>query len=1029
VSFSFARSRSGVSGPSSGSGAPSSRPIVALGALVLAIAVFFGAASAIADEPPVVTIGNSPTAEYTTAEVSGTVNPSGGPSTTYWYFEYTTTPADDSSWQPGPGGEISGPEAEGTSAIPVNGTIQGLHPETEYSVRLVAENGEFANRVATEAPYPTFTTKGPVAKATVSLDPVTTFDDTTAHFSGAINPGAGSSDPGFKVHYEFLCTPSCLDPNGNPLGGQLPADNSSHTVEVTATGLEPNTDYSVKLLASNAGGAESAGPQSFHTTAIGPSAETVPAFAVQGGTEALVGARVNPHNSATTYWIEYGTTTAYGSSAPLSEDASAGSGGAPQVFTQKISGLTPSTVYHFRVVAENAFGTVEGDDKNFETAPAGPAPQPSCPNASLRAENNSTGLSECRAYEQVSPVDKNGFDAGMNFGQQNYVASTDGSAVFFQSFGGFGDAKTSAVLNQYLSRRGSDGWETKGLSPAQKIKSLNGGNPLVPWLTPDLRYALVEGGQQGHLAPGDDPDVSNGYRYDTLTGTYVTVAATPFAAAGVGGGTADGSRIFFENTTPLTPEAEGAVTGRGVYEWHEGQLKLVSILPNEEPAPDAFFQTSAGPLQNEVSADGSRVVFKAGDATGQLQLYLREDGERTLKVSASRGGSTAESELFSTVYVGAAADGSKIYFQTRGNLTPDASGDVEKLYRFEPETETLTNLTSGALPGSRQEITSHGTAASGVAGISPDGEYVYFYSPSKFHPGDNLGGGSGLYVWHNGAVRFIGPDDGSMNTNSPDVPSRMSPNGLRLSFTSSARMTAYDNTDTVPAEGGGPRRDVEVYTYDFASDRLTCVSCNPSGQPPSGAPNGGPPADSELPSLPVFQSLNRQPGVRDDGSVFFSSRDALVPQDVNGKQDVYLWKHGRVDLISSGSGGSDSFLASSSASDDDVFFLTRQQLVASDKDDSADIYDARVGGGFPQPVPPSLCEGIEGCQGAAGNPPPFTDPASGSFSSSLKRLDPDAQRLRKALKACKHKKKKKARAKCRAAAKKRYGKASKGRTH
>jgi Tol biopolymer transport system component len=1027
VSFSFARSRSGVFGRSSGIGATSSRPTVALGALVFAIAVFFGAASAIADEPPVVTIGNSPTVEYTTAPVSGTVNPSGGPSTTYWHFEYTTTPADDSSWQFGPSGEFSGPAAEGTSPVPVNGTIQGLQPGTQYSVRLVAENGEFANRVVTGSPYPTFTTKGPVAKATVSIDPVTTFDDTTAHFSGTINPGAASSDPGFKVHYEFLCVPSCLNPDGQPLGGQLPADNSNHTVEATATELEPNTDYSVKLLATNAGGTESASPQSFHTTAIRPSAETVPAFAIQGGTEALVGARINPHNSATTYWIEYGPTIAYGTSVPLSEDASVGSGGASLVFTQKIGGLTPSTVYHFRVVAENAIGKVEGADKNFETAPAGPASEPSCPNAALRAENNSNALADCRAYEQVSPADKDGFDAGINpeIRQQTYVAATDGSALYFESFGGFGDVKTASVLNQYVSRRSAGGWETHGLAPAQKIKRLSNSAPFVSWLTPDLRFAAIEGGQQGHLAPGDNPDISNGYRVDTLTGTYATLAAASLTATNVGGGTPDGKRIFFTSEDPLTPEATSGVD-RAVYEWHEGQLKVISILPNGELAPSAFFRISTDTtMQNQVSSDGSRVVFKAGEP---LQLYLREDGERTISVTASRGGSTAESELFQTAYAGASADASKIFFETRGNLTPDASGGKIKLYRFEPDTETLTNLLAGALPDREQAITSHGSYGSAVAGISEDGEYVYFYSPNRFHPDDNLGGGSGLYLWHDGTVRFIGPDDGSMNTDLPFIPSRVSPDGKRLSFTSGARMTAYDNTDSVPDEGGAPRQDTEVYVYDAANDRVTCISCNPSGQRPAGAPNGGPAADSELPSLPTFQPLNRQPGVRNDGSIFFSSRDVLVPEDINGKMDVYEWKNGRVRLISSGSDGTDSFLASSSDSGDDVFFLTRERLVATDRDEALDIYDARAGGGLPQTRERSECEGIEGCQGPGGGMPSFADPASGSFSSPLKRLRPNAQRLRKALKACKHRKKKKARARCRAAAKKRYGKAPDGRT-
>ena len=89
----------------------------------------------------------------------------------------------------------------------------------------------------------------------------------------------------------------------------------------------------------------------------------------------------------------------------------AGAGAVAQYATQEVTGLTPSTVYHFTLVAENNAGPAEGIDMNFETPPAGP-PAQSCPNATLRTENNSNALPECRAYEQVTPTDKNGYDAG-----------------------------------------------------------------------------------------------------------------------------------------------------------------------------------------------------------------------------------------------------------------------------------------------------------------------------------------------------------------------------------------------------------------------------------------------------------------------------------------------------------------------------------------------------------------------------------------------------------------------------------------
>jgi hypothetical protein len=999
-----------------------SKHLLAFLALALC-ALGFGVASATADAPQA-TAPEVSEISYTTAHVKGKVDPGG--ESTEWFFEVST---DGTVWER----TNVGGAAEGSGLQEFQGDITslnfggpGLKPGTAYKVHLTANNGSGG----VSSPETEFTTKS-LPSPSVSIDPVTTFTDTTATFSGTINPNSPAGNPAAaNVNWHFQCSPECpsLSLASGSAPNPVPADNSNHAVSVKATGLEPNTTYHVTLVGQNAGDPVEAGPVSFTTSAVLPQVETVPAFAIQGGTEALVAARINPHNSATTYWIKYGTTAAYGNSAPASEDASAGSGGTWQVFSQKIAGLSPSTVYHLRVFAKNATGEVEGADETFETAPVA-APEPGCPNATLRAETNSTALPDCRAYEQVSPVDKNGFDASLNADllQPAFIAASDGSSMYFESAGAFADAKAAPLLSAYLSSRGADGWETRGLAPPQTITKVNAPSPAVQWFTPNLRFAAIAGGSQGHLASGDTPSVSNLYLLDTGTRTYQTLNLG--GTSGVNhffvGGSADGSRQFFEDANALAPGAITGVGGSGgdlvnLYEWRGGQLKLASIIlgpsGDEEPAPEGA--RYAGPhgelgvaVRNLVSTDGSRVVFT--DAAGG-RLYLREDGERTLAVSAGAAGR----------FIGASADDSKIFFRSEANLTPDASGSGGKLYRFEPETETLTNLFAGVLPGEPQAVSSENPAL----GVSEDGEYVYFLSASRFHSGDNPQGGSAFYLWHNGEVRYIAPDNGSSSPQSYDVQARVSPDGQLLSFTSTARLTAYDNTDSVPAGDGSPRHDREVYVYDAKIDRVTCVSCNPSGQPPTGAPNGGPAAGSSFPIPPTEQIANLQPGVRNDGSIFFNSRDALVSADVNGKMDVYEWKEGRVHLISSGSGGVDSFYASSSASGNDAFFATYEPLLPSDKDDAADIYDARVGGGFPQAAEPILCGSIEGCHGAGSSPPPFSDPASGSFSSSQK-LDPKAQRLRKALKACKHKKKKKAKARCRKAAKKRYGKASNGRGH
>jgi hypothetical protein len=75
---------------------------------------------------------------------------------------------------------------------------------------------------------------------------------------------------------------------------------------------------------------------------------------------------VNPHGSATTYRFEYGTTTSYGASAPAS-GASAGSGTSAEEASQTITGLSPGTTYHYRLVASNGSGTTYGADHTFAT--------------------------------------------------------------------------------------------------------------------------------------------------------------------------------------------------------------------------------------------------------------------------------------------------------------------------------------------------------------------------------------------------------------------------------------------------------------------------------------------------------------------------------------------------------------------------------------------------------------------------------------------------------------------------------------
>jgi predicted lipoprotein with Yx(FWY)xxD motif len=106
---------------------------------------------------------------------------------------------------------------------------------------------------------------------------------------------------------------------------------------------------------------------------IKPIAQTSPPAAVSGGVE--LRGKIYTYESDTHYRFDYGTTTAYGASVPVPE----GDAGVQSIVTvaQTIAGLTPNTVYHYRLVATNEGGTGESPDATFNSSEVGaPTPPP-----------------------------------------------------------------------------------------------------------------------------------------------------------------------------------------------------------------------------------------------------------------------------------------------------------------------------------------------------------------------------------------------------------------------------------------------------------------------------------------------------------------------------------------------------------------------------------------------------------------------------------------------------------------------------
>lgn len=123
--------------------------------------------------------------------------------------------------------------------------------------------------------------------------------------------------------------------------------------------------------------------------AAGPTASTGSAKNVTATSATLTGT-VDPNHNATNFHFEFGRNTGYGSRTP---DAPTDATKRSQPVSQGVTGLAPSTTYHFRIVATTSGNTVLGKDQSFKT----PAPPPNsvtvAPNPATTVFGGTTVLS------------------------------------------------------------------------------------------------------------------------------------------------------------------------------------------------------------------------------------------------------------------------------------------------------------------------------------------------------------------------------------------------------------------------------------------------------------------------------------------------------------------------------------------------------------------------------------------------------------------------------------------------------------
>jgi DNA-binding beta-propeller fold protein YncE len=732
-------------------------------------------------------------------------------------------------------------------------------------------------------------------------------------------------------------------------------------------------------------------------------------------------ASVNPHLFETKARFQYLTLEQFEAEgftgAAETPEADIGAGKVPVSTGAHLSGLLPSTTYVFRVVAVNEAGedTTEEPAPSFATFTTPPA-----------------GLPDGRAYEMVSPQQKAGEVLppepstqlggscgdclpGANSPTMPMQSNREGNSVLY-----LGQPFSEGLFsgpNEYIAPRSSSGWGTQSLSTATTIGEYEAFSEdltrgvlfqVQPPLSPDApmrgekafaNLYLREGGAVQPLIteepPNRNPRAPGEFKIRFATANAGTALEPGFSALLLEAN--DALTEAVPGIAPAAPEVApgGACSNPGVecnlYEWFEGELALVNVLPGNEDAVGGAV-VGAGRLlgladqhpdvSHAVSDDGGLVFFSAQE-TGEV--YARIEGEETLEIPTPGPGTCKESEPLEdrVCFLTASADGTAVLL---------SDGGLYELSEEEDEYEAVADLTL-------DESEVHQGGFQGILGAAEDLSRVYFVDTAALS-GEGVENANGehaeagklnLYGWDEGALTFIGrlvlgdgqfgpPEYGAWKASPSQRVAQVSADGDWLAFMSLAELTGYNNT----LRGGGKCKSSqspacrEVFVYSLDSETLSCASCNPTGQQPLG--------DSNLsllrpgPSRPTGPPFPQPRNLARDGSgrLFFESQDELSPRDVNGHiQDVYGWEpngvgsceepEGCVSLISSGTSSVDSMFVDASTSGNDAFFITRQRLLPRDKDDLLDLYDARVGGGIQEPVEPP-CSGEE-CPAAPASPP------------------------------------------------------------
>ena len=340
---------------------------------------------AVSGVPPTVTTQAATGSTFDGTTLNAIVNPNG--IATNGWFEYGTSTSYNQSTS---SQSLGNAAASGT----MSAALTGLLPSTLYHFRAVAVSTSGSNAgsdltFTTDAPPPT-----PPLAVTGSASSIGAY---AAQVSGTANPNGVVT----TVTFEYGTTVAY---ESGTISQPIGSGTTDLSVSGTVSGLSADTEYHFRMIAASVSGTTTGADATFTTTVpppVPPSAVTGAASGV-GFSVAMLNGVVNPNDASTDAYFEVGTTLAYDYQT-LAQPA--GSGTVAVSVSGSLGGLSPATLYHYRLVAASSSGTTQGNDRTFTTAGGVPIPgaivtgTPGSRAVSIRSLVNPNGLATSVRYQ------------------------------------------------------------------------------------------------------------------------------------------------------------------------------------------------------------------------------------------------------------------------------------------------------------------------------------------------------------------------------------------------------------------------------------------------------------------------------------------------------------------------------------------------------------------------------------------------------------------------------------------------------